>query len=219
MALSTLAYETSPFVGLNLASAVRAVQRGELVVYPTETFFAIGGDAFNESAVEQVYTAKSRDSGLPLPVILPGMEAVERVARGVCQTELDLMHRFWPGPLSILFQARNDVSTRLTGGTGLVAARVSSHPDAAALAARSGAVLVASSANVSGQPPAARAIEVDEPVQRAAAGILVATTLPAGGLPSTIVRVGVQQGSEVIHLIRRGAISPQELRDAHFVLA
>jgi len=203
---------------LNLSSAVRAVNRGELVVYPTETFYALGGDAFDEAVVERVYATKNRHSGQPLPVILPDAEAVERVAQSLCRTEAELVHRFWPGPLSILFQARPDVSLRLTGGTGLVAARVSSHPEAAALAIKSNAVLVASSANLSGQPPSIYAMGVDAPIRRAAAGVLIANIPPAGGMPSTIVRVGLRQGREVVTIVRHGVISPQNLLDANFIL-
>jgi L-threonylcarbamoyladenylate synthase len=114
-----------------------------------------------------------------------------------------LARRFWPGLLTLVLPARPGLPATWLGADGTLALRVSGHPVAGALVAALGGPLVATSANVSGQPPAARVADVDPAVRAAADLVLPDGPAPGGGVGSTLVRVTVHGGWEVL---REGAI-------------
>ena len=138
---------TSPYVDLKLAAEL--MLDGHPVIFPTETFFALGSRALDADATARVYRAKHRSTVRPLPLILGNWEQLDMVAK-VPDEFMPLLKRFWPGPLSVLFPARLRVPDILTGGTGRVAVRLSSHPVARALAEAVGEPITSSSANISG---------------------------------------------------------------------
>jgi len=181
--------------------AGKLVRDGGIIVYPTETFYGIGGSPFMEAVADRVYAVKGRDFGKPLPLIAADRSAA-REATGPWPFSADyLADRFWPGPLSLLLPALESCPAALHAGTGQVALRVSSHPTARALAAASGGGLIATSANLSGKPPASRIEDLDPAVANRVDGVLDAGPLP-GGLPSTLVDVSVWPP----RLVRSGAV-------------
>jgi L-threonylcarbamoyladenylate synthase len=205
---------------LSLLEACRHITGGKLLIYPTETFYALGCDAFNAEAVRGVYAAKRRGRGQPLPVIIGGQEQLGALAAEVNSLERELMRLFWPGPLSILFAGAAGVPEHLTAGTGRVAVRFSSHPAAVELCGRSSRALVSSSANLSGRDPVRLAADLDGELlervrafNRGAACLYAAEQdVPQGGLPSTIVEAQEVSGGGVVRVLRRGAVSLEELR-------
>jgi L-threonylcarbamoyladenylate synthase len=207
---------------LSLPAACRLIAAGRLLIYPTETFYALGCDAFNAEAVRGVYAVKRRERGQPLPVIIGGPEQLGALAAEVNSLERELMRVFWPGPLSILFAGAADVPEVLTAGTGRVAVRFSSHPAALELCRQSSGPLVSSSANLSGHRPARLAADLDGELlervrefNRGAACLYAADRdVPQGGLPSTIVEAREASGGGVLRVLRQGAVSLEELRAA-----
>lgn len=192
-----------------LAAAADLLKRGNLVAYPTETFYALGADATQEAAVDRVFTAKGRPQGMALPVILGDRDDVPRVAAALPEGARALMDVFWPGPLTLVLPAAGDLPARLLGGGKTIGVRVSSHPVAQALARACGRPLVATSANRTGQPPPATAAEVAQHL-----GGSVATILDAGrahgGAPSTIVDLT----TDPPRLVRAGPISALAIESA-----
>ena len=83
-----------------IPAAVDAVQRGELIVVPTDTVYGVGCSPFNADAIEKLYTAKQRPHDKPLQVLLADIEHIELVATGVTPLAQKLMERFWPGASS-----------------------------------------------------------------------------------------------------------------------
>ena len=171
---------------LTLEEACAALHKGKVIIYPTETFYGLACNALNPDAVGRVYAVKSRPYGLPLPVVVGDTSQVAKVAAYVYPAAQKLMDLFWPGPLSIIFPAAPEVPDLLTAGTGRIAVRLSAHPGAVALCRESGLVLTASSANVSGQPPATMPNELDPQLKDGVAGLFNAPPYPEGGDPSTI---------------------------------
>lgn len=204
--------------------AVACVRAGGLVVYPTETFFGVGCKACDFDAVARVYQAKRRDVHLPLPVIVAGEEHLRAVARSEPALEA-LIQSFWPGPLTVLLPALGHVPPLLTGGTGRIALRVSSHPVAHALSEAVGEALVSSSANISGRPAVTRVEQLDPELLQRVDGILAQGPVPAGGAPSTLVE-WVQSSSATgaikpvgcLRLLRLGAVSVQDLEHAGYTV-
>jgi L-threonylcarbamoyladenylate synthase len=205
---------------LSLSEACRAITDGRLLIYPTETFYALGCNAFDVEAVRGVYAVKQRGCGQPLPVIIGVPEQLALLTAGVNSLEAELMRVFWPGPLSILFAGAAGVPELLTAGTGRVAVRFSSHPAAAELCGQSSRVLVSSSANLSGRGSVRLAADLDRELldrvrefNRGTACVYAAgRDVPQGGLPSTIVEAREAAGGGVLRVLRQGAVSLEELR-------
>ncbi len=133
-----------------LAEAVRVLRKGGVVAFPTETFYGLGADARNETAVEKIFQIKGRNFRNPLPVIVANDGELIPLVEEIPAAATILMQTFWPGPLTLIFRAAPSVSSRLTGGTGKIGIRISSHPVARFLAAGLAGPLTATSANPSG---------------------------------------------------------------------
>jgi L-threonylcarbamoyladenylate synthase len=178
-----------------LDRAAAAIERGELVVYPTETVYGLGADALDPAAVERVFAAKGRDRADPLSMALPSVDAA-RAHTTPSERAVALMRAFLPGPVTVVVQRGPDVPDALTGGRDRVGVRIPDHDVALALLERT-VPITATSANVSGEPSARRVAEVDARIADVAAMVLDGGETPGGG--STVV--DVDQG----RIIRAGA--------------
>jgi L-threonylcarbamoyladenylate synthase len=193
----------------SIGRAVAALQAGEVVVYPTETFYGIGADAFAPAALERILAIKGRDAAKTIALIAHDEAAAFAIAREVPDTARRLARAFWPGPLTLVMPAREGLPAALVGRDGGVGVRVSSHPVACALAQGLGRPITATSANRSGGAPAQTLAQA-----RATLGdtvkVFVEGGTPAGGAPSTVVRCD-RAGWRVL---RAGAISTDEIEAA-----
>ncbi len=196
-----------------LSVEARELREGGLVIYPTETFYALGCLATVHLALERIFAVKARPADKPLPLIVSDWEMVGRFVR-LRNTEEDLVRKFWPGSLSIVVHIGPGVSALACDRAGLSAVRMTPHDIAAQLCRDAGGPLVSSSANRSGHPPAARPDELDPELVRLSHALVVdAAPWPAGGLPSTLVSVA-EAGA--VRILRAGAISVEEISAAGF---
>lgn len=192
---------------------VLELARGGLVIYPTETFYALGCLATVHSAVEKIFSAKGRPADKPLPLIVSDWEMAERFLR-LTKAEEELARNFWPGPLSIVAEVDPRVSPLAKDHAGRSAVRMSPHVIAARLCHEAGAPLVSSSANRSGRPPVCRPDDLDSELVRDSGALVIASTpWPAGGLPSTLVKIA---GAYSVRILRAGAVSAREILAAGF---
>jgi len=191
-----------------LDDGIAALKAGELVVYPTETFYALGADAFSSTALRRLFRVKGREPGRPVGLIAADTAMAFSVAREIPIDARRLAGAFWPGPLTIVLPAREDLAPELTGPDG-VGVRVSPNPVARALSAAIGRPITATSANLVGKAPATTLDEA-----RAELGGKVKVYLEGGKLPasapSTVVAV---KESEWI-MVRIGAISEDQIATA-----
>jgi L-threonylcarbamoyladenylate synthase len=171
-----------------LAEAVRVLRGGGVVAFPTETFYGLGADARNETAVEKIFRIKGRNFRNPLPVIIADDGEIVPLVEEIPAAATLLMKIFWPGPLTLIFRAAPPVSSRLTGGTGKIGIRVSSHPVARFLAAGLAGPLTATSANPSGGPECSSADAVIRALGDLPDAVIDGGTTP-GGAGSTILDV------------------------------
>lgn len=202
---------------ISMHEAVIRLKNGGLVLYPTETFFGIGCRVSDEEAIARVFQVKRRLLAMPLPVILADMEQLALVAQvppNLIEDVTRLERTFWPGPLSVILPARMHISPLLTGGTGHIAVRVSSHPVPRELAALVGEPIVASSANISGQPAVTQAEALDAELVDAVGAVLDLGPTPSGGGPSTLVE---PLGKGRLRVHRSGAVTGKDLRAAAFL--
>lgn len=182
--------------------AVKLLRRAGVIVYPTETFLAVGCDAASEEAVARIYQVKRRAATKPLPLVAPDRGMVARYADLSAAPEPLLA--CWPGPLTLVLPARGlRVVPALLDTEGKVAVRVTPHPAAQALGLAIDSLLTASSANMQAHRPARVVAELEEDLARAVDGILDMDPEPSGGLPSTIVEP-LENGT--VRVWREGAI-------------
>lgn len=132
--------------------AGKLIAEGELVAFPTETVYGLGGDAMNREASRRIYEAKGRPSDNPLIVHIAELADLERVAAEVPERALRLAEAFWPGPLTMIMKKGPNIPETTTGGMDTVAIRMPNHPVALTLIKSSGCVIAAPSANASGRP-------------------------------------------------------------------
>jgi len=144
-----------------LAQAVTCLQRGGIVAFPTETYYGLAVDPFNEKALQALFRLKKRDLQKPILILISEMGQLEEIAESIPVLYQPLMNTFWPGPLTLIFPGRKNLSPLLTGGTGTIGVRISSNNIAKKLCQRSGNPITATSANISGMAPAISADEVD----------------------------------------------------------
>lgn len=184
-----------------MAAAVRALRAGAAVVYPTETLYALGVHAFDRRALDMLVALKVRAPGKPISVLVAELEMLSKLVSDLPASAERLIKSFWPGPLTLVLPARPDVPEVLTGGSGTIGLRISSHPVAHELVMRLGGPVTAPSANPSGATP---------PVTVAAAeayfGPKVAYYLdwgPTPGEPPTTVLAVTERE---LRVIRAGAV-------------
>ena len=136
----------------DLTLAAENIKEGNLVLFPTETVYGLGGDALNENSSRLIYAAKGRPSDNPLIVHIARMEDLPAIVKSVPEKAKTIAERFWPGPLTMIFEKSESVPYGTTGGLDTVAVRMPSDPIAAALIRAAGGFVSAPSANTSGRP-------------------------------------------------------------------
>jgi L-threonylcarbamoyladenylate synthase len=187
-------------------AAIEAVQRGDLVVMPTDTVYGIGADAFKSWAVTALQNAKGRGRAVPPPVLVGSRSTVDGLTHALPAVARDLMEAFWPGGLTVVVEQAPSLSWDLGDTFGTVGLRMPLHPIALEVLRETGPMAV-SSANTHGKPPAATAVEAREQLGYSVSIYLDGGTL-ASSAPSTIIDVT----GDVPKLLRAGAISIDELR-------
>ena len=187
--------------------AIDALKRGEVIVFPTETFYGLGADAFDDAAVERIVSLKGRNPENPIPIIVADREMLNSVVTDISPVARRLMGRFWPGPLTLVLPAKKNLPAPLLNRDGGVGVRISSHPLATRLARELGRPITATSANVSGKEPA-RTVEEAMSYFSGRLEIFLDGGRLEGEKGSTVVEI-VQ---DRLKIIREGEISSQELK-------
>ena len=189
------------------AEAAELLREGELVAFPTETVYGLGGDALRPDAARRIYAAKGRPSDNPLIVHIADTDALPVLARDIPEGAWELAERFWPGPLTMILYKQPSVPDATTGGLPTVAIRMPSDPVAAMLIRESGVYIAAPSANASGRPSPTCAEHVYEDLQGRIPMIIDGGSVPIG-LESTIVDLT----GEIPLILRPGFITIEEIR-------
>ena len=190
-----------------IANAALAVQRGRLVVLPTDTVYGIGADAFDAESVRRLLAAKGRGREMPPPVLVSAPTTLDALAVGVPSYARALITELWPGPLTLVCRQQPSLQWDLGDTRGTVAVRMPDHEVALELLARTGPLAV-SSANRTGLPAATDADEAERMLGRKVAVIIDSGPTP-GSVPSTIVDVTGPTG----RVLRLGAVSPERLNE------
>ena len=192
---------------IDLAKAITALKRGELVVYPTDTLYALGADVYNEDAVRRIFKLKNRPFDIPLSVAVASFDDFESIAF-INDSAKRLATSFLPGPLTIVLNKKNTISKIVTGGLGKVAIRIPENEVALELLSKFGP-LTATSANVHDMKTPNDIKEIKRQFKEDD----VAVYLDCGKLnasPSTIVDITTKTPK----IIREGIITKKNILDA-----
>ncbi len=192
--------------GLPLEKAVEVLRSGGIVAFPTDTYYGLGCDVFNESAAARVFRAKGRPAGTPLPALLSGVEDVDLVCSERPPGLEILAARYWPGPLTIACKAKETVAVGVTGGLGTVGMRVPDHDVPRSVVRMLGRPISGTSANRSGKPPHKTAAEVQNDI-----GGEVDLVIPGecGSHPAASTVIDLSGERPVV--VREGAIAVVEI--------
>ena len=190
-----------------LAEAALAVQRGRLVVLPTDTVYGVGADAFDPAAVRRLLAAKGRGREMPPPVLVSTPTTLDALAVGVPSYARALIQELWPGPLTLVCRQQPSLQWDLGDTRGTVAVRMPDHEVALQLLARTGPLAV-SSANRTGLDAATDADQA-ESMLGDAVDVVLDGGPSAGPVPSTIVDVTGQTG----RVLRLGAVPLARLQE------
>lgn len=150
--MSAQTTEVLPADARGIALAVELLRKGQPVALPTETVYGLAADATSGEAVARVYAAKGRPSFNPLIVHVAGLSMARDLVE-VSPAALDLMARFWPGPLTLVLPLRAGapIASLVTAGLSTLAVRCPDHPVAQAVIESLGHPIAAPSANASGR--------------------------------------------------------------------
>lgn len=184
----TLTSERFDQEGLKRGAGI--ILKGGSVAFPTESFYGLGVNVLDEEAIQRLFKIKGRREDHPILILIPSRKTVEQYVVHVSDLARQLMDRFWPGGLTMVFEARPEISPLLTAETGKIGVRLSSHPIATGLARITGVAITGTSANVTGHPACRSAHEVMEALGDDVDLILDGGYTP-GGKGSTILDVTV----------------------------
>ena len=184
------------------------LKNGGLVAFPTETVYGLGADALNEMAAHKIYEAKGRPSDNPLIVHITNMKDLEKVAEVIPEAAYTVAEKYWPGPLTMIFDKTDLVPYGTTGGLETVAVRMPNEPVARAVIDAGGGFIAAPSANTSGRPSPTTAQHVEEDLTGRIDMIIDGGAVPIG-VESTILDMTVTPPM----ILRPGAITKEMLEE------
>lgn len=191
-----------------IQDAVDVIRSGGLVAFPTETVYGLGADALNADAVQKVFAAKGRPADNPLIVHIASLETIQQFASVIPHKGQALAERFWPGPLTLIFQKKRNIPDSVTAGLNTVALRIPRHPVTLELLRKLQGGLVGPSANISGKPSPTDSEHVYNDLNGKIDLILDAGAT-AIGVESTVVDVTVDPPV----ILRIGGLSKEELEE------
>jgi len=189
-----------------LYRTVDILKNGGIVVYPTETFYGLGAKFDMEDSLKKLYDIKQRHEEKAMPLIIGNKELLTVITASMNKTAVSLIDRFWPGPLTLIFLAKENLSEYITAGTHMIAVRIPGESFALQLAKTANFPITATSANPSGLPPAQDAESVIKYFGDKV-DLIIDGGHTSGGLPSTIVDV---TGNK-IKILREGVIKKELL--------
>ena len=186
--------------------AVTFIKQGGIVAFPTLCLYGLGADAFNADAVDRVFKIKQRPSQKPILILIDQRIQLERLVSHVPPAASRIMDHFWPGGVTLVFEAGDAISHHITAGTGKIGIRLPGHPVAAALVNSLGRPLTGTSANLSGGLGCRRIDDLEPQLAQQLDAVLDAGPLK-GGTGSTVVDVT----HDIPRILRQGEVSEKEI--------
>ncbi len=189
-----------------ILKASRMIRAGGVVIFPTQYLYGLGADALNVQAVDRIFEIKTRSHRKPILVLIEKQDDLSGLVRQIPFAAESIMNAFWPGAVTIVFEAKDTLPPNLTAGTHKIGVRMPRHPIASALAEAVGGPVTATSANKTGDSGCSTVSDIAGDITDRVDLILDAGTLK-GGIGSTVVDVTVDPPE----IIREGAICAEDI--------
>ena len=141
--------------------AASIIERGGVIAFRTDTFYGLGADPFNRAALRKIFELKGREARKPILVVISDENFLERLITNRSSLFDGVIRKHWPGALTIIASARDEVPDELTAGTGTLGMRLPDDSDVREFVRACGGILTATSANPSMMPTARNALEVE----------------------------------------------------------
>lgn len=184
------------------------LQKGGLVLFPTETVYGLGANGLNENAVKKIFIAKGRKQDNPLILHISNFSMLENIAYNITEIEYSLMKAFWPGPFTIILPRKPIVPDCVTGGLNTVGIRMPSGTIAKTLIEYAKCPIAAPSANISGRPSGTKIEDIFQELSDKVDYIIDGGMCEIG-LESTVVQVI----NKVPHILRPGKITAKQIKE------
>lgn len=186
-----------------------ALKKGGVIVYPTETLYGLGADAFNESAIAKVQKIKKQDKNKPISVVVKDIRMARRIACIDLKVE-KILNRIWPGPITVVLRKKDIIPYILTGAGETVAVRISDNKFISALFSKIDFPITATSANISGENNLLKPEEVVEKLggEKTSPDLFINTGEIKNSLASTIIDLTAPTPK----IIRMGIVGTEEIK-------
>ncbi len=191
-----------------IKQAAAIIQQGGVVAFPTRCLYGLAAEALDPQAVDRVLQIKQRPADNPILVLVDSKQRLNDLIGQVPPPAEALMQTFWPGRLTLVFKARQNLPHQLTAHSGKIGVRLPGHPVAHALAKQVGRAITGTSANLSGQPGCFKVPDLDPEITAQVDLTLDGGTLK-GGVGSTVVDITIDPP----RILREGAVSAAEIRN------
>lgn len=191
---------------LLLKEAAEIIREGGVVVFPTKCLYGLAADAMNREAVAKIFKIKGRSPAKPLLVLIKEQKALETIVKDIPVNAQRLMAKFWPGNMTLIFFARQNLPPLLTGNSGKIGVRLPGHPAASALTKLLENPITATSANLSGKSGCSNIGQLDLKILLEVDLVLDAGPLQ-GGIGSTIVDTTEKR----LLILREGTTSSKQV--------
>ena len=189
------------------AKARKVLIAGGVIAFPTDTFYGLGVDPFNQTAVDRLFALKGREKNKPLILLISEKEQLEKLVKNITPAHSILMQKFWPGPMTLLFEPGPIIPENVLAGSNRIGIRQPGNTMTRKLISGLGQPITAPSANFSGEAPPITAQQVHKSLGNYLDLIIDGGTCP-GGEPSTLV----DAVNTPIQLVREGAIPFSEIK-------
>jgi len=189
-----------------IQTAAAVVKKGGVVAFPTTGLYGLGVDAFNAAGVDRLFDIKQRFRDKPILILIDSPTQLQGLAAVIPDTAVRIMDHFWPGGVTLVFEAAAGVPEILTANTGKIGIRLAGHPVAAALVSAAKGPITGTSANFSGAVGCRRVEDLDPALIRRLDFIIDSGPLK-GGRGSTVVDVTGKR----LRILREGEVGEREI--------
>lgn len=190
-----------------LEKAANIIKKGGLVIFPTETVYAIGANALDENAVEKIYIAKGRAKKNPINLLVSNIKMIENITEDITVLEYKIIEEFFPGPITIILKKKDCIPSVVTAGGDTVGIRMPANKIAIDLIEKAGVPVAAPSANISGKLSATDVDGIKKDFE-GKVDLIIDGGQSKIGIESTIVKVI----NDTIHILRPGVITEKDLK-------
>lgn len=191
---------------LELNNICSFLKNGEIIVFPTETVYGIGGDAFNDNACRKIFMAKGRPSDNPLIVHVSDRKMLEKCVKNISELESKLIDAFMPGPFTLILPKNESIPGVVTANLNTVAIRMPKNMIATKIISSFGKPIAAPSANKSGKPSGTNILDIKDELKENVAAFIDGGNTEIG-IESTVVRVV----DNVPVILRPGAVTKEDI--------